>query len=64
MASVEDVKAWYTVSGVQHVVAFTKSYWTYTLCEMFCSGLPDESPPAKLRLCRKCRARLPDAKPV
>lgn len=61
MATLADVKAWYTVFGVSHIVSSARSHFTWTLCPAMWSGDPDEEPPVKLRVCRKCRANLKKA---
>jgi len=62
MAAIADVNSWWTAGGIHHVVAWTNSGTLLTLCGCWTFGLPDEFNPKKLRLCQKCRERLPEAK--
>lgn len=64
MIQLSDVTHWYTHSGVSHIVVQSGDHYTYLLCEALCSGDPDESPPEKLRICRKCRANMKDVSVV
>lgn len=56
--AVEDVPKWVTWGGISHVVEEIIRGWTYTLCDTMTNQEPDEHPPRRLRVCRKCRKRL------
>ena len=63
MATIEDVRLWLVMSGVSHVVDSTARGWFHTLCDTLTNCSDTSNTPGN-RKCRKCMARLREARVV
>ena len=61
MATLEDVRLWLVMNGVSHVVDSTAHGWLHTLCDTLTNCSDTSSRPGN-RKCRKCMARLREAR--